>query len=146
MWLMRMTFKTLIAGALLATSLAGSAQAAESDPQYLSDWWHQSVNVVGSYHTRFGPQFNNDVYLEYQAFAKKDWFDFYGYLDLTNFFGMGNSNANGIFDHGSPMFMEIEPRFSIDKLTGTSLALGLFKEWYFANNDIYDMGRNSDNR
>lgn len=38
--------------------------------------------------------------------------------------------------------MEIEPRFSIDKLTGTSLAFGPFKEWYFANNYIYDMGRN----
>jgi nucleoside-specific channel-forming protein len=141
-----MKFKTLIAGAVLACSWAGVAQAADSDPQYLSDWWHQSVNVVGSYHTRFGPQFNNDVYLEYEAFAKKDWFDFYGYLDLTNFFGVGNSNANGIFDHGSPMFMEIEPRFSIDKLTGTSLAFGPFKEWYFANNYIYDMGRNKSGR
>ncbi len=38
--------------------------------------------------------------------------------------------------------MEIEPRFSIDKLTGTSPAFGPFKEWYFANNYIYDMGRN----
>jgi len=59
-----MKFKTLIAGALLASSWTGAAQAAESDPQYLSDWWHQSVNVVGSYHTRFGPQFNHDVYLD----------------------------------------------------------------------------------
>jgi hypothetical protein len=33
---------------------------------------HQSVNVVGSYHTRFGPQIRNDTYLEYEAFAKKD--------------------------------------------------------------------------
>ncbi|WP_343552299.1 nucleoside-specific channel-forming protein Tsx [Pantoea sp.] len=141
-----MNYKSLIAGALLASSWTGAAQAADSDPQYVSDWWHQSVNVVGSYHTRFGPQFNNDVYLEYEAFAKKDWFDFYGYLDLTNFFGVGNSNANGVFDHGSPMFMEIEPRFSIDKLTGTDLSFGPFKEWYFANNYIYDMGRNSDSR
>lgn len=42
--------------------------------------------------------------------------------------------------------MEIEPRFSIDKLTGTSLAFGPFKEWYFANNYIYDMGRNKSGR
>lgn len=59
-----------------------TVNAAENDkPQYLSDWWHQSVNVVGSYHTRFGPQLRNDTYLEYEAFAKKDWFDFYGYAD-----------------------------------------------------------------
>jgi nucleoside-specific outer membrane channel protein Tsx len=78
--------------------------------------------VVGSYHTRFGPQIRNDTYLEYEAFAKKDWFDFYGYMDAPVFFG-GNTDAKGIWNHGSPLFMEIEPRFSIDKLTGTSLSV-----------------------
>lgn len=113
--------KTLLAaGAVLALSSSFTVNAAENDkPQYLSDWWHQSVNVVGSYHTRFGPQIRNDTYLEYEAFAKKDWFDFYGYMDAPVFFG-GNTDAKGIWNHGSPLFMEIEPRFSIDKLTGTS--------------------------
>lgn len=135
--------KTLLAaGAVLALSSSFTVNAAENDkPQYLSDWWHQSVNVVGSYHTRFGPQIRNDTYLEYEAFAKKDWFDFYGYVDLPVFFG-GNTDAKGIWNNGSPLFMEIEPRFSIDKLTGTDLSFGPFKEWYFANNYIYDMGRN----
>lgn len=65
--------KTLLAaGAVVALSTTFAAGAAENDkPQYLSDWWHQSVNVVGSYHTRFGPQIRNDTYLEYEAFAKK---------------------------------------------------------------------------
>ncbi|OSL77614.1 nucleoside-specific channel-forming protein tsx [Escherichia coli TA014] len=65
--------KTLLAaGAVLALSSSFTVNAAENDkPQYLSDWWHQSVNVVGSYHTRFGPQLRNDTYLEYEAFAKK---------------------------------------------------------------------------
>lgn len=77
--------KTLLAaGAVLALSSSFTVNAAENDkPQYLSDWWHQSVNVVGSYHTRFGPQIRNDTYLEYEAFAKKDWFDFYGYADAA---------------------------------------------------------------
>jgi nucleoside-specific channel-forming protein len=50
--------KTLLAaGAVLALSSSFTVNAAENDkPQYLSDWWHQSVNVVGSYHTRFGPR------------------------------------------------------------------------------------------
>ncbi|NPO06867.1 lipoprotein, partial [Escherichia coli] len=58
--------KTLLAaGAVLALSSSFTVNAAENDkPQYLSDWWHQSVNVVGSYHTRFGPQIRNDTYLE----------------------------------------------------------------------------------
>ena len=42
--------------------------------------------------------------------------------------------------------MEIEPRFSIDKLTGADLSFGPFKEWYFANNYIYDMGDNKASR
>src|SRR5699024_9270064 len=55
--------KTLLAaGAVLALSSSFTVNAAENDkPQYLSDWWHQSVNVVGSYHTRFGPQIRNDT-------------------------------------------------------------------------------------
>lgn len=130
----------------MAMSYSATSHAETNDTQYLSDWWHQSVNVVGSYHTRFGPQLNNDLYLEYEAFAHKDWFDFYGYVDVPKFFGVGNTPDIGIWDKGSPLFMEIEPRFSIDKLTGTDLSFGPFKEWYFANNYIYDMGRNNDNR
>lgn len=136
----------LAAGVLLAASYSASSMADSKDSQYVSDWWHQSVNVVGSYHTRFGPQLNNDVYLEYEAFAKKDWFDFYGYVDVPKFFGVGNTPDRGIWNKGSPLFMEIEPRFSIDKLTGTDLSFGPFKEWYFANNYIYDLGHNADGR
>ncbi|AMO50304.1 nucleoside-specific channel-forming protein Tsx [Kosakonia oryzendophytica] len=136
----------LAASAALTLSASFTANAADnSKPEYLSDWWHQSVNVVGSYHTRFGPVPRNDTYLEYEAFAKKDWFDFYGYMDAPVFFG-GNTGAKGIWNHGSPLFMEIEPRFSIDKLTGTDLSFGPFKEWYIANNYIYDMGRNASGR
>lgn len=107
--------KTLLAaGAVLALSSSFTVNAAENDkPQYLSDWWHQSVNVVGSYHTRFGPQIRNDTYLEYEAFAKKDWFDFHKQRRTV-----------------------VPDTFSI----------GPFKEWYFANNYIYDMGRNKDGR
>ncbi|XPE52227.1 outer membrane protein OmpK [Shigella flexneri] len=68
---------------------------------------------MGSCRTRFRHR-NPQRYLpQYEAFAKKDWFDFYGYADAPVFFG-GNSDAKGIWNHGSPLFMEIEPRFSID--------------------------------
>jgi len=141
-----MKYNIMMTGVLAALSCSASSFAATDSSEYVSDWWHQSVNVVGSYHTRFGPHLNNDVYLEYEAFAKKDWFDFYGYVDLPKSFGAGNSNDSGIWDKGSPLFMEIEPRFSIDKLTNTDLSFGPFKEWYFANNYIYDMGHNRANR
>ncbi|ELA5174513.1 nucleoside-specific channel-forming protein Tsx [Salmonella enterica subsp. enterica serovar Newport] len=131
--------------AVMSLFTAVHASATDDKASYLSDWWHQSVNVVGSYHTRFGPQLRNDTYLEYEAYGKKDWFDFYGYIDAPRFFG-GDGNSRGIWNHGSPLFMEIEPRFSLDKLADTSLSFGPFKEWYFANNYIYDMGRNADGR
>lgn len=113
---------------------------------YLSDWWHQSVNVVGSYHNRFSPFMINDLYLEYEAYTKTELFDFYGYADVPKFFGTGNSYDKGIWDKGSPLFIEIEPRISIDKLTGLHMEAGPFKEWYFANNYVFDMGQDSDSR
>ncbi|MCI4185873.1 nucleoside-specific channel-forming protein Tsx [Dickeya dianthicola] len=138
--------KILAACAISTLSYSLPTLADGNSPQYLSDWWHQSINVVGSYHTRFGPQLNNDLYLEYEAFAHKDWFDFYGYIDVPRVFGVGNTPDRGIWNKGSPLFMEIEPRFSIDKLTNTQLGFGPFKEWYVANNIIYDQGRNNDSR
>lgn len=136
----------LAAGAAIALSSSFSASAEEAkQTEFLSDWWHQSVNVVGSYHTRFGPTLRNDTYLEYEAFARKDWFDFYGYIDAPVFFG-GNSTAKGIWNKGSPLFMEIEPRFSIDKLTNTDLSFGPFKEWFVSNDYVYDMGHDKSGR
>ncbi|HHG0626180.1 TPA: nucleoside-specific channel-forming protein Tsx [Klebsiella pneumoniae] len=135
----------LIAGFLMSLSFSSSLKAAE-DNDYLSSWWRQSVNVVGSYNTRFGPRLNNDIYLEYEAFAKKDWLDFYGYIDVPKFFGAGNSYDTGAWDDGSPLFVELEPRFSIDKLTGVNLGVGPFKEWFFAHDYVYDMGYNRASR
>ncbi|APR33851.1 nucleoside-specific channel-forming protein Tsx [Citrobacter freundii] len=120
--------------------------AASANNEYVSDWWHQSINIVGSNSTRFGPLKRADLYPEYRAWAHADWFDFYGYADLPKFFGIGNDNDIGIWDNGSPFFMEIEPRFSIDKLTGVDLSFGPFKEWYFAHNYIYDAGTNEGQR
>ncbi len=124
----------------MALSTTFAAGAAENDkPQYLSDWWHQSVNVVGSYHTRFGPQIRNDTY-GIRSVRQKDWFDFYGYIDAR--YSSAATARQRYLEQRFPLFMEIEPRFSIDKLTNTDLSFGPFKEWYFANNYIYDMGRN----
>ncbi|EOZ1375442.1 nucleoside-specific channel-forming protein Tsx [Enterobacter hormaechei] len=136
--------KYLLPGALIMLPLIAFADSGNNE--YLSDWWHQSINIVGSNSTRFGPQKRSDLYPEYRAWAHVDWFDFYGYADLPKFFGLGNDNDIGIWDNGSPFFTEIEPRFSIDKLTGLDLSVGPFKEWYFAHNYIYDAGTNEGQR
>lgn len=88
----------------------------------------------------------DDVYLEYEYFGRKGPFELYGYIDVPKILGIGNSNDKGAWDHGSPLFMEHEPRISIDYLAGRSLAIGPFKEWYVAFDWIYDHGSNTANR
>lgn len=132
----------LVVGVVVVFFIIFVVGVVENDKlQYLFDWWYQSVNVVGSYYICFGLQICNDIYLEYEVFVKKDWFDFYGYIDVLVFFG-GNSMVKGIWNKGFLLFMEIELCFFIDKLINIDLSFGFFKEWYFVNNYIYDMGCN----
>lgn len=66
------------------------------------------------YHTRFSPKLNNDVYLEYEAFAKKTGLISTAISIFPETFDWGNGNDKGIWSDGSPLFMEIEPRFSMN--------------------------------
>ncbi len=131
-------------------SAQGEALSPEASPPkkgaYLSDWFNQDLTVIGSKDISFGPQPADDIYLEYEYFGRKGPFELYGYIDIPKIFDIGNSHDKGVWDHGSPVFMEHEPRISIDYLAGRSLAIGPFKEWYVAFDWIYDHGSNSANR
>lgn len=132
-----------VTGLLSSTVLAQPAPAEESaqgetlSPEasppkkgvYLSDWFNQDLTVIGSKDISFGPQPADDIYLEYEYFGRKGPFELYGYIDIPKIFDIGNSHDKGAWDHGSPVFMEHEPRISIDYLAGRSLAIGPFKEW-----------------
>lgn len=59
---------------------------------------------------------------------------------MSKILGIGNRNDKGAWDHGSPLFIEHEPRFSIDDPAACSLAIGPVKEWYAAFDWIYDHG------
>lgn len=114
---------------------------AESSP-YLLSWFHQSLGVIGSKDIRFGPYETNDLYLEYEYFGRKGPFDLYGYMDAPKVFGVGSTHDTGMWDRGSPLFSEQEPRVSIDDLVGKHLGFGPFKQWYVAFDWIYDQGYN----
>ncbi|MGF6762244.1 nucleoside-specific channel-forming protein [Paraburkholderia sp. GAS33] len=118
-----------------------AAQPAAASP-YLSSWFHQSLGVIGSKDIRFGPYETNDMYLEYEYFGRKGPFDLYGYIDAPKVFGVGSTHDTGMWDRGSPLFSEQEPRVSIDDLVGRHLGFGPFKEWYLAFDWIYDEGYN----
>lgn len=131
-------------------SAQGETLAPEASPAkqgvYLSDWFNQDLTLIGSKDISFGPKPTDDIYLEYEYFGRKGPFELYGYIDVPKILTIGNSNDKGVWDHGSPVFMEHEPRISIDYLAGRSLAVGPFKEWYVAFDWIYDHGSNKENR
>lgn len=119
--------------ALPEESAQGETLSPEASPPkegaYLSDWYNQDLTLIGSKDISFGPQPADDIYLEYEYFGRKGPFELYGYVDIPKIFNIGNSHDKGVWDHGSPVFMEHEPRISIDYLAGRSLAIGPFKEW-----------------
>lgn len=123
-----------------------TSEGQTADVPYLSDWYHQNVTVIGSKNIRFGPQQVDDIYLEYEFFGRKGPLDLYGYIDFPKFFGTGNAADSGIFDKGSPVFMELEPRLSIDDMTGQDLSFGPFKEWFVAFDYIFDWGHTTESR
>ncbi|MCF5517295.1 nucleoside-specific channel-forming protein Tsx, partial [Pseudomonas sp. PA-3-6E] len=132
-------------------SAQGETLSPEANPPakkgvYLSEWFNQDLTLIGSKDISFGPKPQDDVYLEYEYFGRKGPFELYGYIDVPKILTIGNSNDKGVWDHGSPVFMEHEPRISIDYLAGRSLAIGPFKEWYVAFDWIYDHGSRKENR
>lgn len=126
-------------------ALSPAAAPVKSGP-YLSDWYNQNFTLIGTKDISFGPRPVDDIYLEYEYFGRKGPFELYGYIDIPKILDIGNSHDKGAWDHGSPLFMEHEPRISIDYLAGRSLAVGPFREWYVAFDWIYDHGSNSANR
>ncbi|OWQ34806.1 nucleoside-specific channel-forming protein Tsx [Pseudomonas sp. DrBHI1] len=126
-------------------ALSPAAAPVKAGP-YLSDWYNQNFTLIGTKDISFGPRPVDDIYLEYEYFGRKGPFELYGYIDIPKILDIGNSHDKGAWDHGSPLFMEHEPRISIDYLAGRSLAVGPFKEWYVAFDWIYDHGSNSANR
>lgn len=116
------------------------------DQTKAAPWYNQNLTLIGSKDISFGPRPNDDIYLEYEYFGRKGPFELYGYIDVPKILGIGNSHDSGAWDKGSPLFMEHEPRISIDELTGRKLGFGPFKEFYVAFDWIYDNGHNRDGR
>lgn len=131
----------------LAAPVARPAADAEPASPYLSDWYHQQVQFIGSYDIRYGPFPVNDIYLEYEFSGTKGPFDLYGYLDFNKIFNVGSHYDSGVWDgDGSPFFTELEPKMSIDRLFGRDLGIGPVKEWFLATDYILDFGQGKDTR
>jgi nucleoside-specific channel-forming protein len=134
-----MSAGTLEQNTFLAASNATIAEAGPAQGQALSapalsekleespKWFHNTLGPIFVQGSRFGPVPVNDIYLEYEFYGRKGPFDLYGYIDIPKFLGVGNKNDSGIWDKGSPLFFEMEPRISIDDVIGKRLGFGPFK-------------------
>ncbi|WP_277962640.1 nucleoside-specific channel-forming protein Tsx [Pseudomonas sp. RIT-To-2] len=130
----------------LDTTAPPSAASADGAPSSDTPWFNQDLTLIGSKDISFGPRPSDDIYLEYEYYGRKGPYELYGYIDAPKVLGIGNSHDSGEWDKGSPVFMEHEPRISIDELTGHTLAFGPFKEFYLAFDWIYDMGHTKADR
>jgi nucleoside-specific channel-forming protein len=109
-------------------------------------WLHQTLSIINSSLTRFGPYRTGNTYLEYEYYGFKGPFDLYGYVDALKILGAGTQNTTGVWDNGAPIFSEQEPRVALDTLAGKDFQVGPFKHIYLATDWIYEQGgsRSSD--
>ena len=128
------------------TAPVPSDSALASESPYLSSWLHQTISLINVGGARFGPYKTNDTYLEYEYYGQKGPFSLYGYMDAPKVLGIGSRYDTGVWDKGSPLFSEQQPRISIDDVLRKKLGFGPFKKFYVAFDWIYDEGENDASR
>lgn len=107
---------------------------------FVPNWFVNNVNIVWGQKTRYAPEPQDNLYLEYELMGRQGIFDFYGYVDLPKTFGVGK-NIEGIWDkHGSRVFADLQARMSINGLFGRGENNGLIKEYFVATNYIGNFG------
>lgn len=128
---------------LFFTTVCGQEET--KDATIPPSWFANYVNIVSSNSTRFGPTKTNDLYLEYELMGRQGIFDFYGYVDLPKFFGIGSDHNKGIWDKkGTRAFADLQGRMSINGLLGKGQNKSLLKEYFVATNYIGNFGAESD--
>ncbi|CAB3802086.1 nucleoside-specific channel-forming protein Tsx [Pararobbsia alpina] len=125
------------AGASVDTPAAPPPSATADADQ---PWLHQTVSVIDSSLTRFGPYRTGNVYVEYEYYGRTGPFDLFGYVDALKAFDVGSQNSSGLWDNGAPIFSEQEPRIALDTLMGKKFQFGPFEHIYFANDWIWQQG------
>ncbi|ABC27141.1 Nucleoside-binding outer membrane protein [Hahella chejuensis KCTC 2396] len=118
-------------GALVAGLLFSSAASAVEVPEdiHAADYHWMNWHLYRGIDQRGGPYKFDDTYFEIEFGGRSGALDFFGYVDFLDILGdSGNSDKN----RGDNFFADIEPRLSIDYLTGMDLSVGPIKEWYLA--------------
>lgn len=110
----------------------------------ISSTSHANINAtlwsIYSNHILFSPKPVENGYLELEYMGQTGPVELYGYIDAPKYFG-GNDNIKGVWDSSSSkLFMEHQPKLSLNRLTGKDLSVGPFKDWFLAADWIVDVG------
>jgi nucleoside-specific channel-forming protein len=120
----------LVLGIFVLTGLNINLYAMDKNSITNSQW--ANLHLYKGLKQRGGPYSFEDTYMEFEFGGRYEWLDLYGYIDFLDVLNDSSSDKHG----QDNLFVDIEPRISIDYLLNKDLSYGALKELYLAF-DIY---------
>lgn len=93
--------------------------------------WFQ-FNLYQAFDNKVPFDNQNDTFFEMEFGGRSGVFDVYGFLDVFDALNTPQSDLH----NEDNLFLKFVPRFSLDGITKSNLALGPVKEWYIASRFI----------
>lgn len=95
--------------------------------------WFQ-FNLMKSIDNKIPFRNQQDTYFEMEFGGRSGIVDLYGYLDVFDAFDTSESDRHS----GDNFFFKLNPRFSLDAMTGWDLSVGPVREWYIST--LFNVG------
>jgi nucleoside-specific channel-forming protein len=113
--------KTLVIllGLLLATSMFADFTWGQLN-------FYEGIGVSNPY----GGETYNLTYFEIEGGGRTGCLNFYYFFDINNVFGVRDELKESVAP--GDYFLKVNPRFSLNTISGKNLAIGPVKEWYLA--------------
>ncbi|WP_260261210.1 outer membrane protein OmpK [Vibrio intestinalis] len=127
--------KSLLAlGVVAAMSTPAMAADYSDGNTHKNDYKWFQFNIMGAFDELPGESSHD--YIEMEFGGRSGIFDLYGYIDFFNVLNSDGSDKSG----SDRIFAKINPRMSLDGLTGKDLSFGPVQELYFANQIVINGG------
>ncbi len=126
--------KKVLLAVLLAVIAVSNAQAAGKNRDFST--LGASIKYSYSKPDGWGPKYK-DTYLEADGVHRYGPLDLYWYIDYSNLFRTPKL-SDKFYSSPDYMYGEINPRISVDWLSGADLGFLFFKEWFLAYNFEFD--------
>ncbi|MFV0576160.1 MAG: outer membrane protein OmpK [Vibrio sp.] len=134
--------KTLLALSLVAAS-APALATDYSDNIHKNDYKWLQFNLMYAVNEKPQTEAQGDThhdYLEMEFGGRSGIVDLYGYVDVFNLLSGDQEDNDKASDNADKTFMKLNPRFSLDGMTGHDLSFGPVQELYIATLMEWDGG------